>query len=120
MEFDHIGIPAAERRDGMRFLESKRLWLTSPADHPYRVEWLWYEEDSPEAELVRKNLGDVATDEIERAEAALLAAGRSFFKVTDRQLNLEYVPPERREPLRKFCASLTMVRNSGSHRAVTS
>ena len=53
MEFDHIGIPAPERREGMRFLESKRLWLTSPGDHPYRVEWLWYEEGSPEAELVR-------------------------------------------------------------------
>jgi hypothetical protein len=53
VEFDHIGIPAPEKRDGMRFLESKRLWLTSPADHPYRVEWLWYEDGSPEAELVR-------------------------------------------------------------------
>jgi hypothetical protein len=53
VEFDHIGVPASEKRDGMRFLESKRLWLTSPADHPYRVEWLWYEDGSPEAELVR-------------------------------------------------------------------
>jgi hypothetical protein len=53
VDFDHIGVPAASRRDGMRYLESKRLWLTSPADHPYRVEWLWYEPGSPEAELVR-------------------------------------------------------------------
>ena len=53
MQFDHIGVLAAAKRDGMRYLESKRLWLTSPGDHPYRVEWLWYEPDSPEAELVR-------------------------------------------------------------------
>ena len=53
MQFDHIGVPAPAKREGMRFLESKRLWLTSPGDHPYRVEWLWYEPDSPEAELVR-------------------------------------------------------------------
>ena len=53
MEFDHIGVPAVAKRDGMRFLESKRLWLTSPGDHRYRVEWLWYEPDSPEAELIR-------------------------------------------------------------------
>ncbi len=53
MQFDHIGVPAPSRRDGMRYLESKRLWLTSPADHPYRVEWLWYEPESLEAELVR-------------------------------------------------------------------
>jgi hypothetical protein len=54
VRFDHIGVPAPAKREGMRYLESKRLWLTSPADHPFRVEWLWYEPDSPEAELVRK------------------------------------------------------------------
>jgi hypothetical protein len=59
-----------------------------------------------EAELVRKNLVDVDGVEVERAEAELLAADRSFFEVTDRQLNLEYVPHERREPLQRFCASL--------------
>jgi hypothetical protein len=59
-----------------------------------------------EAEQVRKNLRDVDQVELERAERELLAADRSFFEVTDRQLNLEYVPPERREPLQKFCASL--------------
>jgi hypothetical protein len=53
VEFDHIGIPAPAKRDGMRLLESKRLWLTSPTDHPFRVEWLWYEDGSSEAELVR-------------------------------------------------------------------
>jgi len=53
VRFDHIGVPAAAKRDGMRFLESKRLWLSGPAAHPYRVEWLWYEPDSPEVELVR-------------------------------------------------------------------
>jgi hypothetical protein len=59
-----------------------------------------------EADQVRKNLADVDGVEIERAEAELLAADRSFFEVTDRQLNLEYVPPERREPLKQFCQSL--------------
>jgi hypothetical protein len=59
-----------------------------------------------EADLVRKNLNDVDATNIERAEQELLAADRAFFEVTDRQLNLEYVPPERREPLQKFCDSL--------------
>jgi hypothetical protein len=59
-----------------------------------------------EAERVRKNLRDVDPDELERAEADLLSADRSFFEVTDRQHNLEYVPPERRESLRRFCRSL--------------
>ncbi len=59
-----------------------------------------------EAELVRKNLADIESNEIDRAEKDLLNADRSFFEVTDRQVNLEYVPPERREPLREFCVSL--------------
>jgi len=63
-----------------------------------------------EADLVRKNLIDVDAQEIERAQVQLLAADRSFFEVTDRQVNLEYVPPERREPLSQFCASLLEAR----------
>jgi hypothetical protein len=59
-----------------------------------------------EAESVRKNLNDVDATAIDRAEIELLAAEKSFFEVTDRQLNLEYVPDERREPLRQFCDSL--------------
>jgi hypothetical protein len=59
-----------------------------------------------EAELVRKNLRDVDRAEVDRAESDLLAADRCFFEVTDRQLNLEYVPEERREPLRQFCDTL--------------
>jgi hypothetical protein len=59
-----------------------------------------------EAELVRKNLSDVDVMHVERAEQELLAADRSFFEITDRQLNLEFIPPERRKPLHEFCASL--------------
>jgi hypothetical protein len=62
-----------------------------------------------ETEAVRKNLRDVDATQIDRAELELLAADRSFFEVTDRQLNLEYVPPERREPLKQFCESLKIV-----------
>ena len=62
-----------------------------------------------EAEKVRDNLSDVDREEIERAGEEILSANRSFFEVTDRQLNLEYVPPERREPLRRFCDSLLAV-----------
>jgi hypothetical protein len=59
-----------------------------------------------ETAAVRQNLRDIDRDEIVRAERELLAADRAFFEVTDRQLNLEWVPPERREPLKQFCASL--------------
>jgi hypothetical protein len=63
-----------------------------------------------EAAAVRANLADVERAEIRAAEAELLAADRVFFEVTDRQLNLEYVPHDRREPLQRFCASLLAAR----------
>jgi hypothetical protein len=59
-----------------------------------------------EAAKVRANLADVDPVEIRAAAAELLDAPRVFFEVTDRQLNLQYVPPERREPLRRFCDQL--------------
>ncbi|HTL32639.1 MAG TPA: DUF2254 family protein [Kofleriaceae bacterium] len=62
-----------------------------------------------ESDIVRKNLRDVDSAHIERAEQELLAADKAFFEVTDRQLNLEYIPPERREPLKRFCDSLQAV-----------
>ena len=60
-----------------------------------------------EAARVSDNLRDVEPDEIAQVERELLAADRVFFEVTDRQVNLEYVPPERREPLRRFCTALS-------------
>ena len=37
----------------MRLLETTRCWLTSPSDHPFRVEWLYFESDSLAPGLVR-------------------------------------------------------------------
>jgi hypothetical protein len=59
-----------------------------------------------EAERVRDNLRDVPPAAIAAATRDLLAADQVFFEVTDRQINLEYVPPERRAPLEQFSASL--------------
>jgi hypothetical protein len=79
VELDHIGIPAQGKREGMRYLESKRLWPTSPSDHPFRVEWLWYEEGSPEADLVR-TLPHVAyrVDSLEEAVAGKRVVAEPF------------------------------------------
>jgi hypothetical protein len=59
-----------------------------------------------EASRVRDNLRDVAPAVVASATDEMLAAEESFFEVTDHQVNLEYVPPERREPLRRFAGSL--------------
>ncbi len=59
-----------------------------------------------EAGRVRDDLAGVPADEIRIASRELLEAPRVFFEVTDRQLNLQWVPPERRQPLQRFCAML--------------
>lgn len=59
-----------------------------------------------EAEQVRQNLANVPEPIVRDAMRELLSAERSFFEVTDRQENLEYVRPERRQHLETFVAQL--------------
>jgi hypothetical protein len=47
MQFDHVGFVAAEKKAGAVFVPATRVWVTNAADHPYRVEWLYFEPDSP-------------------------------------------------------------------------
>jgi hypothetical protein len=45
--FDHIGLVTDEQQAGERWVEATRCWVTSPRAHPYNVEWLRFEPDSP-------------------------------------------------------------------------
>lgn len=45
--FDHIGIPTTLRHEDENWVEATRVWVTSPRAHPFNVEWLRYEPDSP-------------------------------------------------------------------------
>ena len=47
MVFDHIGLITDEKKAGEDWVESTRVWVTNPKDHPFNVEWLRYESDSP-------------------------------------------------------------------------
>ena len=47
MQFDHVGIPTTEQQPGMTFVEATRVWITDAQKHPFRVEWLRFEPDSP-------------------------------------------------------------------------
>ncbi|GAA1566299.1 hypothetical protein GCM10009827_104950 [Dactylosporangium maewongense] len=51
--FDHIGIPTTETHEGEVFVETTRVWLTSPRSHPANIEWLRYEPDTPVPAPVR-------------------------------------------------------------------
>lgn len=52
--FHHIGLPATDPQPGESWVESTRVWVSNPAHHPQRIEWLRYEPDSSvEAEFQR-------------------------------------------------------------------
>jgi hypothetical protein len=46
-KFDHVGVPTEEKKNGESWVEATRVWVTSPRVHPFNVEWLRYEADSP-------------------------------------------------------------------------
>jgi len=54
MQFDHIGIVTTEEKPGQIFIEPTRVWITDFREHPYRIEWLRYEPDTPVTGPVRE------------------------------------------------------------------
>lgn len=71
MEFDHVGIITDQPKPEENFVDATRVWVTDPKEHPYNVEWLRYEPDSPVTGPVRecphvayrvKNLQEAAKD----------------------------------------------------------
>ena len=66
--FDHIGLVTEQEKPGESWVEATRVWVTSPRDHPYNVEWLRFEPDTPVTGLLRTE-PHVAfrVDDVERA-----------------------------------------------------
>ena len=46
-EFHHIGIPVSEKRPDMGYVESIKVWVTDPQQSDVRVEYLYFDPDSP-------------------------------------------------------------------------
>ncbi|MER3410251.1 MAG: hypothetical protein C4305_04260 [Thermoleophilia bacterium] len=46
-QFDHVGLVTDQPREGERWVEATRVWVTSPRGHPFNVEWIRFEPDSP-------------------------------------------------------------------------
>ncbi len=51
--FDHVGIPTNEKQPGEMYVAATKVWVTDPARHPYRIEYLRFEPDSPVTGPVR-------------------------------------------------------------------
>ncbi len=46
-EFHHLGLPTDEKHDGEIYVAETKVFVTEPGNHPYRIEYLRYESDSP-------------------------------------------------------------------------
>ncbi len=46
-KFDHIGIVTTQKQPRESWVEATRVWVTSPRDHQYNVEFLRFEPDTP-------------------------------------------------------------------------
>jgi hypothetical protein len=53
--FDHVGFITTEKKPGERYVPATKVWVTDIAGHPYRVEWLRFEADSPVKGPVRES-----------------------------------------------------------------
>jgi hypothetical protein len=51
-EFHHFGVPTQRQSKGETYLEGGKLFLTDPEAHPYRVEFLRFDADSPMPEAL--------------------------------------------------------------------
>lgn len=54
LEFEHIGLVTDQSKPGESFVEATRVWRTNYLEHPFRVEWLRFEPNSPVIGPVRE------------------------------------------------------------------
>jgi len=52
--FDHVGVPIDHQQPGEVYVAATKVWITDPAAHPYQVEFLRFESDSPVKGPVRE------------------------------------------------------------------
>ena len=52
-KYSHFGVPASGKRENESYYEEVKVYATSPDDHPYRVEFLRFEDDCPLPEEIQ-------------------------------------------------------------------
>ena len=53
MTYHHTGIPVFEKMEGMMYVEPLKVWVTDAGANPYKIEWLYFEPDSPMAAAIQ-------------------------------------------------------------------
>jgi hypothetical protein len=82
--FDHIGLVSAKPQPRESWVEATRVWVTSPRAHPFNVEFLRFEPDSPVTGPLRTE-PHVAyrVDDIAKAIAGHEVLAEPFHPATD-------------------------------------
>ena len=52
-EFHHYGVPTSVKSDGEVFVEGGKVHVTDATAHPYRIEFLRFDADSPMPDAVK-------------------------------------------------------------------
>jgi hypothetical protein len=68
-EFKHFGVPTSKRHKSETYIEGAKVYVTDPESHPYKVEFLRFEADSPLPEAVQTRCH--AAFQVESLEQAL-------------------------------------------------
>ena len=56
MQFDHLGMITTEKKADEMYVAATKVWVTDFQNHPYHIEWLRFEPDSPVTGPVRSSL----------------------------------------------------------------
>jgi len=51
--YDHFGVPVPEKREGMLYSSEFRVWHSNYEKDPYRIEWIFFEKESPLHKLIQ-------------------------------------------------------------------
>lgn len=46
-QFDHFGVPTTVKGENETYIAGAKVFITNPAAHPFRIEFLRFEEGSP-------------------------------------------------------------------------
>jgi hypothetical protein len=68
MQYHHTGVVTDQKQSGEVYVEATKVWVTNPEDHPYRIEFLRFEADTPVEPPVRDHCHVAYTvDDLEAA-----------------------------------------------------
>ena len=69
MQYHHTGVVTDQKQLDEVYVEATKVWVTKPQDHPYRVEFLRFEPDTPVVPPVRDHCHTAY--EVDDLEAAI-------------------------------------------------